>query len=320
MAEVRCATGLFCHPSQTQLNDFSHERIDEAILFSDHLREKVNGINNVGLKSVAGTFLYFRGMQNLNQIISIAADFAFLDERDQMIQSRIPIVKKRLGNSTYKHLIEVSTPTFPDYGISERFKESDGREWFIRCASCGRRQNLTMDQNLFPTKDEKGFYFGCSKCKKTIDHSMSGEWVPARPGRDLRGYHISKLMSPTSTAKELKDSEKEDKAVHFNFDLGLPYAREGGKTGPEMLNAIRGDHESTQTTTKGILGIDVGNKLNCVLGIPGKVLDFAEYDDFEDLDGLMRSGDVFACVIDALPETRKAKEFAQRWAGKVCLA
>ncbi len=334
LAEVRCATGLFCHPSQTQLNDFSHERIDEAILFSEHLRSKVNGINNVGLKSVAGTFLYFRGMQNLNQIISVAADFVFLDERDQMIQSRVPIVKKRLGNSTMKHMIEVSTPTFPEYGISGRFAESDGREWFIKCGSCGKRQNLTMSENVFPKKDDKGFYFGCSKCKRHIDQAKSGEWVPARRDRELRGYHISKLMSPMSTADELKASEKEDKTIHYNFDLGLPYAREGGKIGVDILNAIRGDHESTQTATKAILGIDVGKVLHCVYGtaVIGKdhkgqpivgetiVLDFFTVDDFDDLDGLMRSGDVYSCVVDALPETRAVKEFAQKHGGKVWIA
>lgn len=272
-------------------------------------------------------------MQNLDQITSVAADFAYLDELDRMIQAHIPVVKKRLGNSMMKHLIYASTPTFPGYATSALFNKSDGREWFIKCDGCGERQSLTMESNVFG-KEKGPAFFGCRKCKKPIDQTKPGEWVAARPGAELRGYHISKLMSPTSSPQELLDSAAEDKGTHFNFDLGLPYARAGGKLNDEMLNACRGSHEGTQTGTKTVLGIDVGKRLHCVLGVPeigsdskgnptvkaAKVLDFFEVDEFEELDGIMRSGDVFAAVIDALPETRKAKEFAQRWAGKVWIA
>jgi hypothetical protein len=43
------------------------------------------------------------------------------------------------------------------------------------------------------------------------------------------------------------------------------------------------------------------------------------YKEWEELDGLMRNFHVSRCVVDALPETRNARAFAQRHKGKVYL-
>jgi len=43
------------------------------------------------------------------------------------------------------------------------------------------------------------------------------------------------------------------------------------------------------------------------------------YSDWEELDGLMDSFHVSRCVVDALPETRNARAFAERHRGKVYL-
>ncbi len=322
LAEVHKATGLFCQPKDRQLGDFSHARIDPAIRHSPHLREKVKGVNNVGLKEIAGAYLYFRGMQNLDQINSIDADFVFLDEYDRMNQTFIPTVKKRMGASSLKHFIVIGNPSFPSYGINAAFQKSDGREWFIKCDPCGESQVLTFDGNVFPAVGNKPAYFGCRKCSRPIKNTKAGEWIAARPGVDVTGYHISKLMTPTVTAQELIDDEKESKTAHFNLNLGLPYARAGGKLGPEYLNACRGEEASTQDGSKLSLGVDVGKVLHCVLSdASGRVLDAFEVDEFEELDELMRKqGRVWGAVVDALPETRAAKKFAEKFAGRVWLA
>ena len=322
LAEVHKATGLFCQPKDRQLGDFSHARIDPAIRFSKHLREKVKGVNNVGLKEIAGAYLYFRGMQNLDQINSIDADFVFLDEYDRMNQTFIPAVKKRMGASSLKHFIMTGNPSFPSYGINAAFQKSDGREWFIKCDHCKEFQILTFEHNVFTGVRGRTDYFGCRKCSRTINNTKKGEWVAARPGVDVAGYHISKLMTPTTTAAELIADEKESKTTHFNLNLGLPYARAGGKLGPEHLNACRGEEASTQDGSRISLGVDVGKVLHCVLSDDsGRVLDAFEVDEFEELNELMRNqGRVWGAVVDALPETRSAKKFAEQFAGRVWLA
>ncbi len=319
LADVRRKTGLFAHPKDRQLNDFSHARVDPPIIFSEHLRSIVDGIKNVGLKSVAGTFLYFRGTQNEDQINSVDADFVFADERDRMIQSMIPKLRKRMGNSTYKHFISASVPSYPNYGIAKAFDDSDGCEWFIPCKRCNKVQVLTMENIEPATKDHPARYV-CGKCKRPIDNTIPGEWVAARPDQDVRGYHLSKLMSSRVSPKEMLESAEEDKGVHFNYDLGLPHTRKGGRVDDDVLDACRGDFKLNKAGTKCFMGIDVGSKLNIVAGPAGKITWAGTVDDFEDLDPLMRSLDVGFCVVDALPETREAKRFARRFKGRVWIA
>lgn len=320
LADVRKATGLFCHPRQAQLNDFSHARIDPPILFSPHLKSRVSGINNVGLKDIGGNYIYFRGMSNLDQIISIDADFLVLDEYDQMTQAHIPTVKKRLGASWLSLIILAGNPTFPDYGINAKFNASDGREWFVKCEACNKKQVLNMDDNIFGAEDSREPWFGCSQCKREIDHSGPGEWVASRPDKEVHGYHISKLMLPNVTAKELVKNAAESEQDHYRFDLGLPYAREGGRIGSEMLNACRGGYSSTKNSPRGLLGVDVGRVLNCAFGEPGKALSFFTVKEFSELDRIMKTGNIAAAVVDALPETRAAKVFADKYAGRVWLS
>ena len=320
LAEIRAATGLYCFPKDKQLNDFSHARIDPAILFSPHLRSIVTGINNVGLKDVAGSFLYFRGMQTLDQINSVDADFLFLDEYDRMNQTFIPQAKKRLGASEYKHFIGVSVPSFPGYGIDKAFAASDGREWFIPCGSCKHRQVLTMDLNVEPATKTEPARFVCAKCRKPIDHTKAGEWVAARPEIDVAGFHISKLMSPTSTAAELLKSKDEGLKAHMTSDLGVAYDDGGGQVDDDVLNACRGDIPRTKVVKSGFMGVDVGRELHVVLGPAGQVSTALTVKDFEDLDPLMKSGDVGVCIVDALPETREARRFAARFPGRVWIA
>lgn len=319
LAEVRKATGLLCFPKERQLNDFSRGRIDPAIQFSPHLQAKVQGVDNVGQKDIGGTFLYFRGMQNLDQINSIDADFVMFDEYDRMIQDHVGRARKRVGASFLRHICSISVPSFPQYGINEAFLKSDGREWFIKCDRCGERQCLNMTENVIEATDSEAALYCCRKCRKPIDHTKAGEWVAARPESHVAGFHVSKLMCPTVTPQELLDNSK-DKQDHYNYDLGLPYAREGGKLTRDMLDACRREYTLERIAKGAVLGIDVGRKLHYTLGLDGRLIDAGEVDDFEELDRIMKTSDVGFCVIDALPETREAKKFAKRFRGRVWIA
>jgi hypothetical protein len=51
----------------------------------------------------------------------------------------------------------------------------------------------------------------------------------------------------------------------------------------------------------------------------GRIVHLGVYQDWEELDRLMRSFNVSRCVVDALPETRNARAFAESHKGKVYL-
>jgi hypothetical protein len=72
------------------------------------------------------------------------------------------------------------------------------------------------------------------------------------------------------------------------------------------------------------MGIDQGKDLHVVIGkaIPqkaGKIIHLGIYKDWEELDRLMKNFKVSRCVVDALPETRNARAFADRFKGRIYL-
>jgi hypothetical protein len=69
------------------------------------------------------------------------------------------------------------------------------------------------------------------------------------------------------------------------------------------------------------MGVDVGALLHVViLSRTRDVLFVGEFKSFEELDPIMLKFNVSNCVIDALPETRKVKEFIarHRWRAWMC--
>jgi len=316
--------GLYCFPAQSQLNAFSHARVEQVIKQSPHLSELSGDTNNVSLREIGDSHIYFRGMQDIKQIISVDADYLMIDEIDAMRQDYIPIVEKRLGGSTHKIKRYVSTPTYPNYGINAKFKEGDQREWYIQCDECRYWQYLDFFKNVDMEKE----IYVCKKCRKPIDNLKNGKWIPRYKNRDIHSYHISKLMSSRSSAKELIKSFKNKAALqHFyNFDLGLTYVVSGSRLTKENLDALVGksNYDIKYSGERACMGVDVGSDINIYItqvenGKP-KTLFAGIIQNFEELDRYMNVYNVSMCVIDALPETREAKKFAGRFPEQVRLA
>ncbi len=73
-----------------------------------------------------------------------------------------------------------------------------------------------------------------------------------------------------------------------------------------------------------LICVDQGKDLHVVIGKRhpqkgGKIIHLEIYKDWEELDRLMTNFRVIRCVVDALPETRNARAFAERHKGKVFL-
>jgi hypothetical protein len=317
--------GLYCFPAQSQLNAFSHGRVEPVIDQSPHLKELEGDTNNVSLRKIANGFIYFRGMQEMKQIVSVDADYLFLDEMDLMKQDLIPVVEKRLGGSEHKIKRFISTPSWTSYGVNGKFKEGDMREWFIKCEHCNHWQYL----NFFKNVDIKNKIYICKKCKRKINTLTPGKWVARHPDRKLHSYHISKMFSIRSSAKELiKDFNNKAATKHFyNFDLGLPYISQGSRLTEEHLKAIvnKSNYEIKYNGHKTCMGVDVGVSINHIYitennkGIP-KTLFAGTVKDFDDIKRYMNIYNVAMCVIDGQPETRESKKLAKKFPGRVFLA
>lgn len=354
-ADDRKATVLYVMPTDGHVSDFSSARIGPAIEASPYLAAIVveggrsstgaaggkRGADRVTLKRVRNRFIYLRGAQvdpngNANQLKSIDADAVIFDEMDEMDPRAIPIAEKRLGHSAIGEVRKVSTPTYGGFGIHAEWLRSDQREWFVRCAHCGERQPLRLanlvlesDQLERPVRwhgqaDGKP-YLACARCQQRIDPLGAGEWVAHYPERAIAGFHVTKWSAPTLELNKILEAlQSTDQTVRkecINQDLAEPYHPVGGQLTAEQLDAARREYAPVMVRDEATaMGVDVGRVLHVVIraiDAPGRPLRFAGIvESWERLKALHTFYHVRSAVIDALPETTKAREFQAQCAAQ----
>lgn len=323
---------LYTFPAAEQIGNFVSGRVNPVIECSPYIQSLMTGTkyqkDDIGMKSVGGRFAYFRGSQNRNQIITIDADLLVIDERDSMVQNNVDAIKKRVLSSYYQWIRELSTPSYEDFGIHVSFQNSDQRQWFIKCPKCGKEQTLRFPQSFHMDPPTDGYWCDKHGCDGKLD-PLAGKWIATNPQSEIAGFHVPGMLNPRTSAIQLikKYNDPNTNVMEFHWqDLGNPYNPADAKMTRDILNACRATEEDVLKDTGNHcrMGVDVGKVLH--IRISEKVDDklVARYigtvQEFEDLDSLMSRYDVDCCVIDALPETRKAKEFAAKFRGRVYLA
>jgi len=325
---------LYVMPTQTLVDDFSQARFDKAIGESPYLQERLfppppgrPGPARQQLKKVGLGYIYLRGPDR-RKLSSVDADVVLLDEFDLMAEGVLELAQKRLASSELGWLRVASTPRLPEAGINGLFLRSDQRYYFLKCLGCGLDQRLEWEENVDP---KRGLVV-CRqrRCRKPMDLWVKGEWVPAKPGNDVHGYHINRLYSPRANLQAMIDASEDTTPAgqreFQNSDLGETFVPPGGQLSYGDLDACRSDYEMPEGWEEGAdMGVDVGSKLNVVIRRRleegrTRALFIGEVDSFEELDGLMTRYHVRRCVVDALPEERLAREFAKRWHRKAWLA
>lgn len=178
-------------------------------------------------------------------------------------------------------------------------------------------------------------YLACRKCKGALDRSGAGEWVAAYPDRAVHGYHLTRLFVPQTPLAGiitgLQEVDENKRQQVFNQDLGLPYrSTQATALTDVLLDGCRREYGhgvvAVENRANVYMGVDVGRVLHTVIrqrqddGERRQVW-AGEVTAFEDLSDLMERYGVKTCVVDALPETRKAREFQETHKrGKVWLA
>ncbi|MCI0728858.1 MAG: phage terminase large subunit family protein [Chloroflexi bacterium] len=354
----RKATTLYVFPTDRHVSDFSKSRFGPAIESSQHLQKLVvearaaggkRGSDQVTLKRIADNFLYFRGAQvqpdgRAPQLKSIDADVLILDELDEMDPRAPAIARKRLGHSDIAETLSISTPSYVGAGIHAEWMETDQREWHVRCPHCGEWQPMSINQVVLEWDQvgrpvawhgmlEGRAWVACRKCGKELDRLAAGEWVAMYTGRDVVGYHLTKLFSAQiqllEIVESLKTTDETERKETFNQDLGLPYTPRGGQITDTLLDECRREYgHGPVADEETVMGVDVGAVLHVVIRGPadGETEErpqrwAGEVDTFGQVANLIKQYNTITCVVDALPETRSARAFqASQPAGLVWLA
>jgi hypothetical protein len=334
---------LYYFPTDSDVQKFSKGRINPMILENPNIKAHLGETNEVHLKQFGNSFLYLLGMRTAMGVKSVPANFVLFDEFDEAPQVNFDEAIERLGGqmeqkNVLMHLL--SNPSLPDYGVSREFVDTDQHFWLLVCPSCGRYVCMedafmawTQGAGPPPIIEFKGrTYRACTSCQTELDPSL-GTWVPKRPTiKDKRGYHLTQLWSqtflhsPENILKKWRRAQETGNLVDFfNLVVGIGYVEAENRLSVEQVLALCG-FQGVLSSSPGpsYMGVDQGKDLHVVIGKHlvddlGELIHLGVYKDWEELDGLMKNFGIIQAVVDALPETRNARDFADRHPGKVWL-
>jgi phage terminase large subunit GpA-like protein len=330
-ADVHGRVALYTFPTDRELADFSRQRIRPLIRRSEHLMSRIppDGVDNVGQRQVGVGWVYMRG--TTRPIDSIDADVVVFDEYDSSDQANLEASERRVtGPMSAGLLRRVGVPSIPGFGISKAYEETDQRIWTIRCDACSAWNPMRGADAFAANVDQEQLVLVCRKCRRRLDIRL-GQWVATFPDREVRGYHLPRLIVPgTRLSTIVANSRKtrpDQRQAFFNRDLGEPYAPSDGRLSIERIRAcVDPDLRPLARLASHkfvVMGVNVASAraLNVVIeealdDRTGRRVFVGEVEDrdgrtaFDQLCELMdRYGVTMACI-DHAPEGRFASAFA----------
>lgn len=310
-------------PSANDVNKFSAARFAPMVRRSPYLKTRVGGLDNVAIKTIGDSTVYFGGTFTEGQAISIPADAIVHDELNFSKPDVMETYSSRLSHSSWKITWMFSTPTLPEYGISAEWDKSDQRVWMIKCVWCNTWQTCEYFVNVRKRKGMSGpnkYFWGCIKCGREL-RRFNGEWVRSFKRR-VHGYHIPPSICEWITPLYLRRLEKRLRPqVFYNYHLGLPYSGGTAVLTRDILLECTNPSRVPETGEGYFMGVDQGDILHVEISrFNGGVREICYYettDNFERLDQLMNIYRVRCCVIDAMPNKHSARAFRDRFPGRV---
>jgi hypothetical protein len=322
---------LYLFPTVNDVTDFSKGRFGPLLQENESLAEQVSNTDSVSVKRVRKAMLYLRGARatgkiegikkTSSQLKSVPVDRVVFDESDEMEAPMIDLALERMSHSRLKEEVYLSTPSIPDFGIDRYFTQSDQRVWMIRCERCGTETCLELEfPNCLLELSDGRIIRVCKKCKSEI-FPRNGRWVAQYPERskDMVGWWISQLNSafvdPGKILRAFNDPPNGNLAEVYNSKLGMAYiAAENKLTINDIYSSCGQDVMQTRDNGPCAMGVDVGKILTVTVGCKPRdkvlqILHLARVSSFNDLHDIAQRFNVRRAVIDAMPETRAAREF-----------
>ncbi len=330
-------------------NTFVANRVDKLFnmvpFYRQLLKEAIGDADSKQIKHFANGTIKFASSNTISDFSEFPADMVIIDELDRCDQNNLAFAADRVKASKHKLIRKVGNPTITGFGISDEFKASDQKEWMVRCEHCATYQELDFFKNVVEEVQEgeyelrdkewtkesgRDIHTICANCQKPFNRlNEDAYWHRKNPESETSGYHITRLMDAGTPVKELTDiffkalGNETKMQAFYNSDLGIPYESKGAKLSPFLLDRCVEDYAMPSSAEETIMGVDVGSVLHVNIskledGRRKKVY-ISTVGQFEEIDILIRLYGVNCCVIDALPETHKAKELRDRFKGTVWL-
>jgi len=299
---------IYTMPSDTDVSEFVKTKVDKIFQANEVLRKKFSG-DTVGLKQIADRFIYYKGTRSKTAPISTTSDLLIHDEIDRSDLGIIEQYRSRVSASEYKGFWYLSNPSLVGIGVDEYWKTSDQKEWFITCSKCKTEQFLKWEENV----DEIRGIYVCNNCGKEITNKerKMGRWKATNPGKEISGYHISQMMAPWLSAKDLVKERKDRGDDYFrNFVLGEPYSV--GKEANIRQAIFDGWTGEPIDHKPFFMGIDIGRIKHYAIGSDEGIFKIGKCESRESVEFLIDKYNPIV-VMDSGPERTWAEEFKKKY-------
>jgi hypothetical protein len=278
---------------------------------------------------------------------SYPGDALFLDEVQGMSLEEVDRVYERLSASRMRWRFLLSTPLFPDLDVNAFYLLGNQNKFHSACG-CGAGVVLTdlffeaffTGKSDYPVRVSDGEHrYYCPHCDRDVLDPQVGDWLPHNPHGIWDSFHISQILSPTISPRELllaaRNADTADRRQNFSCrKLGQPFvdASQLLATLP-VLRACAEDGDRAgvvwKLSGKGLyMGLDqMGSYIvaTVAMRMPDGRMAVVHVEAIQALDPWARCDelmDVFGvvvCVVEQLPNIDSARGFAHRHPGRVWL-
>ncbi len=277
---------------------------------------------------------------------STPLDYLSFDEVRLCKAEEIDQAMERISHSPYKMRVLMSTAGLPNRDIAQRFNGGSQHIWMSKCGcSDGVDLARTFPECIIsddPRREKP--YMICPKCRFEIKDAQNGRYIPRNLKADYNSYHVSQLASKYITTHEIWEFYKRTTNMRefYNSKLGLPYVDEEmlpisaeileAAVDPDLTWAKPGELRRSAMGVDQMGGynyviigdLSPDNKFKRIRHLEIIESDNPEYKEngqkvspFKRLYELMEEYKVQVCIIDAMPNTNEAMDFARAFNSKV---
>jgi hypothetical protein len=242
---------LFVAPRNEQVKTFSKERLSKLFRYSkENIVRKFYMSNDLSdavyMKEFTnGSSVWLRHcFEQGDNIRGLSIDDLYIDEVQDILVDAIPVIQETQFASDSPSTWFTGTPKTFSNTIESLWQSSTKGEWVIKCSSCNCYQILGI-------KNITDKYLQCRKCGKEITSEDIGQgfWVESNPGRPLKGFHISQMMSPRAKMVSEDGKGVYQKMISYptakfhNEVLGLSYENADKLITDVMLDDVMDNDE-----------------------------------------------------------------------------
>lgn len=204
---------MFLMPTKDMARDFSSTRLNDMILSTPQLKNKIieneNARDTKTQKEFAGGYIVLTGSNSAAELASRPIRILLADEIDRFpgdVKGEgdpLNLAIERTKTWSNKKIVLTSTPTVKgESRIELEYENSTQEEYYIPCPKCGSLQRLQWKNIIFEDISHK--CEDCLECSKEYEwkkNLIHGQWIANNSEIDpylVRGFHISELYSPFS--------------------------------------------------------------------------------------------------------------------------